>query len=202
MKMKKQFLLVFVAIMFACMPQVMAQKDSSGIYSTAKDFEQGSLSYAINCNSINESIKIDLIHVSKEHYIKVEHNDSKGYHFFRLKASDVYGYKTCDSEVYRILENRIYHMLNPQQSILIYTYVPPELSLKNISLGEKYYFSVGASNVMQSLTIAHLKATFPDNHKFHKQLDAQFKRDKEICGFDNDQKKFMINKLLEESQLK
>jgi hypothetical protein len=85
---------------------------------------------------------------------------------------------------------------------LIYTDVPPGLSLKNISLGEKYYFSVGASNVMQSLTIAHLQAAFPDNHKFHKQLDAQFKRDKEICGFDNDQKKFMVNKLLEESQLK
>ena len=52
------------------------------------------------------------------------------------------------------------------------------------------------------LTMENLKKAFPENHKFHDDLTAQFKNDKELMAYDSFHKKTKLNHLLEMSKTK
>ena len=62
-----------------------------------------------------------------------------------------------------------------------------------------YYFSTNVSAALQDLTKANLKAAFPNNHKFHDALDANFKEDKELINYDDFHKMYKVNRLLQNS---
>ncbi len=51
---------------------------------------------------------------------------------------------------------------------------------------KNYYFSSSASSEVKELTLTNLKKAFPDNHKFHDALDAEFKSDSELALYDTD----------------
>ena len=61
------------------------------------------------------------------------------------------------------------------------------------------FFSIGGETPLP-LTMENLKKAFPDNHKFHDALTAQFKNDSELAAFDSFHKKSKLNHLLEMSR--
>ncbi|QEM07109.1 hypothetical protein DIU31_027715 [Mucilaginibacter rubeus] len=172
-----------------------AQKDSSGIYRTAADFQQKKLSYAINYKTEKHKINDDFLFSASK--IKVVH---EGKAYFMDKNS-TYGYKSTAGEVFRFVDNKEYKMLNPEgQSLLLYAFSKISTASKgNVRHYSVYFFSTNASSVPQPLTKSNLKAAFPDNHKFHDTLDENFKTDDELAAYDGFHKMYKVIRVFESS---
>lgn len=166
-----------------------AQKDSSGIYKTANDFSAKKLSLAINCKT--ESHKIKVNDIFNQDHITVVH-DGKSYDF---KKSDIYGYKLCNGETYRFSGNKDYQVMNPNEVILMYKVEVMQTKAASPKV-YSYFFSKDAASSLQDLTKANLKAAFPANHKFHDELDANFKSDSELTAYDSFHKMYKVNHIL------
>lgn len=161
---------------------VYAQQDSSGVYLTASDFKNRHLVYAINCKTQKHKIKLKSF-FSKP-YIVVVHNDSS----YTLQKSEVYGYKDCDENVYRFVDQKVYTILNPQDPIVLYryfVYIPKDPI-------NDYFFSVGSDGDVIELTKTNLKETFPDNQKFHELLDLSFKDELSLSSYDKRKKVYKL----------
>lgn len=186
--MKKLNYAIMLAINILALSTAMAQKDSSGIYKTADDFRQRKLSYAINYKTEKHKIKNNLLFNDAE--LKVKHAGET----YTLLKSETYGYRSTKGEEFRFVDNKEYKILNPGQDLLIYGYKHPSHSPKEIEkYPPMYYFSTDASSAPQSLTKANIKAALPDNHKFHNELDAQFKNDKQLHEYDQFHKMYRLN---------
>lgn len=186
--MKKSKYLVLLTSGLLTVSMVMAQKDSSGIYKTASDFKQRKLSYAINYKLEKHKIKDNLLFNSAE--LKVKHGDET----YTLPKSETYGYRSTRGEDFRFVDNKEYKILNPGEPLLIYVYRHSSHSPKeNSKYLPMYYFSTDAYSAPKSLTKANLKAAFPDNHKFHDAMDAQFKSDQELREYDRFHKMYKLN---------
>lgn len=186
--MKKLNYAIMLAINVLALSTAMAQKDSSGVYKTADDFRQRKLSYAINYKTEKHKIKNNLLFNNAE--LKVIHAGET----YTLLKSETYGYRSTKGEEFRFVDNKEYKILNPGAGLLIYVYTHTSHSPKEAGKYPPiYYFSTDASSAPQSLTKANLKAAFPDNHKFHDALDAQFKTDKELHDYDRFHKMYKLN---------
>jgi hypothetical protein len=92
-----------------------------------------------------------------------------------------------------------YTVLNAKESIVIYKYLHPGHSPKEAEkYTPKYFFTTGASDVLQELTRSNLKKAFPANHPFHDALDATFKDEKELISYDDFHKMYKVNWLLKQ----
>lgn len=187
--MKKNFVSIILAsCLFTLSLQASSQKDSSGIYITSADFQQGKLAYAINYKE--EKHKINDYVLFNDAVIKVKHHDT----VYTLQKSETYGYRNTKGEDFRFVEDKAYKILNPGEPLLMYVYQHPAHSPKEAEkYAAAYYFSTSASAAPQPLTRANLKAAFPDNHKFHDELDAQFKADKDLINYDTFHKAYKLN---------
>ena len=173
---------------------VIAQKDSSGIYNTAADFMQGKLSYAINYKTEKHKINGDMIFNDRE--IKVKHAGKK----YTLQKNDTYGYRSTMGKDFRFVDNKEYKILNTGEPLLIYVYQHQSHSPKEAQkYAPMYFFSVDAASEPQPLRKSNVKAAFPDNHKFHDALDAQFKEDMELYAYDSFHKIYKLNRILQNS---
>lgn len=164
----------------------IAQKDSSGIYLTAEDFTNRKLAYAINCGS--ESHRIKLNDFFGKSFITVKHFDSS----YKLYKTKIFGYRTCEGKIVRFDKKKELILLNPNETILIYRHdvARPPRGLTNVT---NLYFSKDAFSPVQKLTIKSLKEAFPENRKFHEQLDVRFKYNTELALFDNIHNMYSIN---------
>jgi hypothetical protein len=188
--MKKIFLLVLAGCLLTLSQSSYAQKDSSGIYKTADDFQNRKLSYAINYKTEKHKIKGSMLFNNDE--VKVKHDGV----LYTLKKSETYGYRDTKGVEFRFVDNKEYKVLNPGEPILIYVYQHAAHTGKDIHRGlylPEYYFSKDVASPPQSLTLTNVKATFPENHKFHDALDAQFKSDKELYAYDSFHKMYKLN---------
>ncbi|SHN34277.1 hypothetical protein [Chitinophaga sp. CF418] len=194
--MKKNIIsMVLITIPFALASNASAQKDSSGIYKTASDFQQKKLSYAINYKTEKHKIKDNLLFHGAE--IKVVHEGQT----YKLDKNSTYGYKSSKGEVFRFVGNNEYKVLNPGESPMLYAYTHPTSATKgNFHYISDYYFSTDAASTPQALTKENLKKAFPDNHKFHDALDATFKSDEGLSSYDNFHKMYKVNHILEASR--
>ncbi len=155
MKSIQSKLLLSVSLLLTC--NAFAQKDSSGIYKTAEDFQNRKLSYAINYKTEKHKIKNNLLFNNAE--IKVIHEGTT----YTLDKSNTYGYRSTKGEEYRFVDNKEYKILNPGEQIIIYKYVEVKPG-KEIVKVDNYFFSTDAASAPQSLTKANIKVAFPDNH--------------------------------------
>ena len=170
---------------------LFAQKDSSGIYLTADDFKNRKLSYAINYKTEKHKIKTYLLFNGNT--IKVKHQGNT----YDLKKSETYGYQDTKGREYRFIGETEYTILNPGEQLLLYFYQHPAHSAKEAGkYAPAYFFTADAAGMPQPLTKANLKAAFPDNHSFHDKLDAQFKNDKDLAGYDRFHKMYKLSWLL------
>ena len=188
--MKKLNYAILLAINVLALSTAMAQKNSSGIYKNAEDFQNRKLSYAINYKTEKHKIKDNILFNSDK--IVVKH---KGETYTLLK-SNTYGYRNTKGAEFRFIDNKEYKVLNPGHSLLIYFYQHTAHTGKDVNRGlyqPEYYFSKDATSPLQDLKLANVKATFPENHNLHDALDAQFKSDKELYTYDNFHKTYKLN---------
>jgi hypothetical protein len=191
-KMKIVYYLFLILASILTVPQsASAQKDSSGIYKTAEDFRHRKLTYAINCTTEKHKISPDILF--KGSIVKIRHQGNT----FRLNKSDVFGYRTCEGKEYRFVNNLQYLILNPGEMLILYLYQQPVQPQKNaVQTPPKYFFSINENESLRELTKDNLKFLYPDNHKFHDELDAQFRDDKDLYAYDSFHKMYKINWIL------
>ncbi len=166
---------------------LFAFAQNSGVYLSASDFASGKLAYEINCST--EKHKIKLNEFLNQDYITVVH-DNKSH---KLQKKEIFGYKDCDNLTYRFAGNSHYVILNPTEKILLYKHTVD--ASKNQKAEVHYYFSVSGAGEMQTLTLMNLKKAFPDNHKLHDALDAEFKSDDQLALYDEFHKMYKVNRL-------
>jgi hemin uptake protein HemP len=182
------YLLILASALIFSNQYSFAQKDSSGIYKTAEDFKNRKLSYAINYKT--EKHKINSYVLFKGNTIRVKHQGVT----YNLKKSETYAYRNTKGEEYRFIGEAEYSILNPGESLLIYMYQHPAHSGKEADkYAPAFYFTSDAAGKPQALTKENLKAAFPDYHKFHDALDANFKRDNELYAYDRFHKMYKLN---------
>ncbi|HTI10304.1 MAG TPA: hypothetical protein VL832_17170 [Puia sp.] len=194
--MKKNIISVALAVIsFSFVINVSAQKDSSGIYKSASDFQQRKLSYAINYKTEKHKIKNNILFHESE--IKVVHAG----HTYTMDKSSTYGYKDTQGEVFRFVGKKEFKVLNPGESLMLYAYKHPASATKgNFHYVLDYFFSTDAASTPQALTKENLKSAFPDDHKFHDALDATFKSDEGLASYDSFHKMYKVNHLLQMSE--
>lgn len=164
-----------------------AAAQNSGVYNSAADFKSGKLTYEINCST--EKHKIKLNEFLNKDYITVIHNKQP----HNLSKKEIFGYKDCNGITYRFIDNSHFEVLNPTEEILIFKHV--KAASKNQQAEIHYYFGLVGSDQVAKLTLNNLKSAFPDNHKLHDALDAEFKGDDELALYDSFHKMFKINRL-------
>jgi hypothetical protein len=171
---------------------VTAQKDSSGIYSTATDYRDGKLSYAINYTTEKHKIRDNLIFHGSE--IKVSHGGKT----YTLKKAEIYGYRDMRGVDYRFLGSRALRVLNKGDRLLLYDYKQATGKGKGgFGLVSEYYFSPDVASAPRPLTKENVKAAYPEDHRFHDALDATFKDDQGLAEYDHFHKMYKIVHLLE-----
>jgi hypothetical protein len=171
---------------------LVASAQSSGVYLSAVDFAAGKLAFEINCST--EKHKIKLNEFMNKDFITVVH-DKKSHNLYK---KDIFGYKDCNDMTYRFVGSSHYVILNPAEKILLYKHTIE--ASKNQKAAIHYYFSFSGSGEVQNLTLTNLKKAFPDNHKFHDALDAEFKSDDELATYDSFHKVYKVNRLYSNSQ--
>lgn len=163
----------------------------SGVFKTYADFTAGKMEYGIDC--AKEKHKIKLNDFLGKDFITVVH-DGKPYN---LKKSETWGYQLCDQKIVRFQGNDHYP-LEDKGTLWVYT----KQALKSVGRGRSepvtnYFFSNGGNGKIEKLTLLNLKAAFPENHKLHDAIDAQFKTDSSLGEYDKYHKHYRINHFLE-----
>jgi hypothetical protein len=175
-------------------PVQAATPKTSGVYLTAADYENGTLSFEGECKS--ETHRLELHDVLNKPYIDVTHESEKR----RYSKSDLFGFRSCDGRDYRFSSNLEYQILE-SKDLYIYAHDEQVTYGKGMPhLIRSYFFSVGAVGPILSLTLQHLKQALPDNHRFHDLLDANFGAGQKIEQYDDFHKTFKVNRLLISSQ--
>ena len=166
---------------------LFAFAQNSGFYSSASDFASGKLAYEINCAT--EKHKIKLNEFLNRDYITVVHEKQT----HKLQKKEIFGYKDCDNRTYRFSDRSHYVILNPTEEILLYKHTIG--ASKNQKAEVHYYFSISGAGEIQTLTLTSLKKAFPENHKLHDALDAEFKSDDQLAQYDSFHKIYKVNRL-------
>ena len=75
----------------------------------------------------------------------------------------------------------------------------------NTTLGEElislatFHFSLNLNSPIQPLNLDNLKLAFPENHRFHDLLDANFSGGQPVSSFDDFHGTYKVNRILDES---
>jgi len=178
-----------------CSSSAFAQK--SGVFKTYADFQSVKMDYGINCQT--EKHKIKLNEFLGKDFITVIHEEKP----YDLKKAEIWGFQLCDEKVVRFQGNDHY---TSEDNGVLWIYAKQFEKMVSPKSGTKttttYYFSKGGDGVIMELTLLNLKAAFPDNHKLHDAIDAQFKSDASLSEFDQYHKHYKINHFLESQEIK
>lgn len=188
--MKHTFLLSLSAVFFTA---TVCAQTHSGIFQTAEDFTTGKMEYAIQCDSQSHKIKTDPLF--KRSKVIVKHEGKT----YKLDKSSVYAVRYCSGIVERLYHRKVYQMVNPEETILIYKVNIPSMG-KNQPAQTRWYFSKDAASQVLPLTINNLVQAFPDNHSFHDAVMAEFKTDADLPRYDDVHKMMRINRLYGNTQ--
>lgn len=169
---------------------LFAQK--SGVFKSFADFKTGKMEYGINCAT--EMHKIRLNDFWGKDYITVIH-DGKSYD---LKKAETWGFQLCDEKIVRF-QGREDYQLSEKGLLWIYSKQKILTRHDKINLSKTittFYFSKEGDGAIWELTPDNLKAAFPDDHKLHDALDAQFNSEALLGEYDQFHKQYKINHFL------
>lgn len=164
------------------------------LYKTETEFTNGRPSFAFECKSKNKILLNDFF---IKNYVTVKEGDST----YKFLKRNLYGYQTCNGQVYRFLNKKELLLLNNDKEILIYRHpiTKPPLGRTNVT---NYYFSIGKNGKVLKLTFNNLKESFADNTIFLGLIESEFKYNTDLAGYDEKIKKYRVNVLLEKSKTK
>jgi hypothetical protein len=101
---------------------------------------------------------------------------------------------------YRVFHKSSYRIADTAGFYLYYRYVSFEQTPgKGLIKKDEYYFSKDSTGDIQLLTIENLKRAYPENHRFHYDLDAHFRSDRELMSFDPFTKMYKLKYLYMQS---
>ena len=183
------FLVVLAAFMFSPATSALATPETSGVYLTAADYQDGRLAFEGDCGS--KTHKLSLHDVLNKPYVDVTHESEKR----RYPKSDLFGFRACDGRDYRFASNRQYQILESRE-LYIYSRAIPVNYGKGYRTIQEYYFSVGPEGHILALTLENLKQALPNNHRFHDSLDATFGPGREPWEYGEFHRMFKVNRLL------
>ena len=186
--MKKIFLNIMMCVLFVSITvATKGQKDSSGIYMSAVDFTNKKLTYGINCKTENHKIKLNIFF--NRDYITVIHEGNK----YNISKDSVFGFKTCNGSSYRIADKIDYTILNADDNLLLYEFIP--MSAPKNPQPPVHKFSKGADGPMLDLTIENVKNIYPDNHLFHDEIENTFRSNSSLLSYDRYHKQYKLVRL-------
>ncbi|MGX5818922.1 hypothetical protein ACWKWU_12040 [Chitinophaga lutea] len=177
--MKRLMLTLTVAGMGLWSASASAQ---NGVYLTAADFAKGKTTY----EDANAYIPF--------RYGKVKAKDNGK--TILLDKDEVYGYRR-DGKDYRLVGNNAYRVLDAEHFPLYAREVETSKGKGRIR-ETQYFFSPSSNGDMQPLTIANLKKAFPDNQRFHRLLDLQFRHDSELAWYDASAKSYKLKSIFDQ----
>ena len=167
----------------------------SGLYRSAEAFRNHRLTLAVDCKT--ETHKLRLHEFSGKPYVTVVHGGKP----YQVAKDSLFGYRDCDGIDYRFAaDHRHYPILNPGEELLLYKMEQFEGGKNAGRTPAQLFFSPTANAPMQPLTLLAVKKAFPDNHRFHDLLDAQF-QDGELTAYDQMHGMTKINWLLRQSRV-
>lgn len=156
------------------------------MFLTANDFKNKIATHCSNHTHIKHH------EVFKRDIIEVKTKDST----YKYKKKDIYGYRENNGATYRLYNDKPYHIINPNETILIYK-VSNGPSTKEQEQTFSYYFSKDASQEIKALTLNDLENTFKGDKMFEELLEIHFRKDNELLEYDNMHKMYKLNRLLE-----
>ncbi|HEV3222778.1 MAG TPA: hypothetical protein VGZ90_07865 [Puia sp.] len=181
-------------ITFAFKSNKLQSGGNSGIYLTVMDFYNQRLSFAFDCNSNNGKLTLNEMLGSSSGSIV---SNGEKHAFDKTKA---YGYRNCDSKIYRFFGKGEYQILDTSDFYIYYRYEQVEkVKGKGLVKTDEYFFSKNAESPIQLLTIENLKKAFPDNLPFHYAIDAHFRNDQELIAYDSYFKGYKLKYLYNQS---
>ncbi len=165
-----------------------------GLYSTYADFKSGRLTYPLDCSSNKDKLKLNELFGSSRGYALV--NGEK--HYF--SKNHVYGYRDCKNRTYRFYNNSIYEVVDTAGFFIYYTFKTEHgPGGKGTIKNDVYFFSATGDDALQSLTVDNLKKAFPEKHRFHYDLDAVCRTDKDLTEYDSSLKTYRVKYLFSQS---
>lgn len=85
-------------------------------------------------------------------------------------------------------------LINKGEPIALYKYNHPAHSAKEAgNYTTRYFYQIDSAGAILPLTKENLKRSTPSSHKFHEELDAQFKSDSDLAAYDTFHKMYKLN---------
>ena len=164
----------------------------SGLYRSAEDFRKHRLTLAVDCKTTTH--KLRLHEFSGKPTMTVIHGGKP----YQVAKDSLFGFRDCNGRDYRFASNNEhYPILNPGEELLIYKV---ELVGSGDNPGYVHlFFSPTAVAPIQPLTLLAVKQAFPNNHRFHDLLDAQFQSG-DLSAYDAMHRMTKLNWLLRQSR--
>ncbi|MEY4876504.1 MAG: hypothetical protein RL708_1653 [Bacteroidota bacterium] len=189
--MKKQF--TFLLLFFCLISSILfAQSSSTGIYLTAKDFQQHKISFA---SSPQKKYKISVGEIFYSPLIKISSGDST----IKLSKNVVYGYRNADNISFRFFNKNEFEILNPMETILLYK-LTVAAGARGSATVTKYFFSKDASSPIVPLSIYNLQKVFANDASFQEWIAIYFHSDDELLKYDAVNKMYQLNHVFQISK--
>jgi hypothetical protein len=184
----KQF---FILVVLFELTMVHAQS-ISGVYLSPGDLASNKLSF----KAASKKCKVKLHEFPYRSHIHVKYGDST----YVLEKDSVFGYKDLSGTSYRFSGKKIYKIINPTETILIYETTGQGDNPKDMRVYTYYSFSKNASTPIKNLTISTLLNSFKENNVFVDLVEEYFRTDEQLTEYDPVHKQYKINHLFELSK--
>ncbi len=183
--------IIILSIVCLLTTLVKAQTNPSCIFLSADSF------------NVKSAIFRDIYIKVKPHYffnsdiIEVKAKDTT----YKFNKNSVYGYMDDDSNYYRFYENKVYPILNPNETILLYKIADMQ-NQRYSNTTYIYLFSKNSGSAILPLTQSYLLREFKDNTEFIKMLLGNSFENNNYLEYDYFSNSYKLNTLLKLTQKK
>lgn len=164
--------LITIAFSSTCL-SLIAQQKESGIYLTAKDYEDHHLSYILGSGD-----KLQLNEFLNGRNINLSYQGKK----VRLTKNDLFGYRLHGQD-YRFFKNEGYTIIDTT-GFTLYGKEKLTQKVKGYKPVECYFFSKKAAGPVLELTLANLESSFSEQVGFRYSLRSYFSSESDLIVYD------------------
>ncbi len=159
---------------------------ASGIYLSAKDFNNGTLSFS---PAANHKFRLRLNELLSSPYVTII--DSAGKH--SIAKDSIFGYRS-EGITYRLFKRESYEVLNTGASPLLYKRIQMHGG-RGAYTDVTYYFSKDGSSPIQRLSRDNIRAAYAADSAFVEAVYDTFNTDGELIIYDTYRRMYRLNKL-------
>ncbi|MBL0744179.1 hypothetical protein [Chryseolinea lacunae] len=117
---------------------------------------------------------------------------------YRYKKQDVFGFKDCSGNDYRIYLNEKYHVLS-RENIFLYE-VTEDVGFSEMVVYEtSYFFSEKLDSRIYPLTKRYLDWVYRKNFEFVRRMHVSFGKDEDLANYEEKTKQYKLISLYRQS---